>query len=123
MSSIRVHPTVWIRCRRPAAAAFDFCHEVEVFDHAHVGIERRRFRQVSGTALGLDRLVEHVEAGDNRLALGCRYEAREDAHRRRLAGAVGPQEAEDFAALHAKADVLDGRHPAVSLREVLHLDH
>ena len=115
----RLNPLPTFRGRHP----FDLRHKGEVFDHAHVGIKRRRFRQIPGPAFGLDWLIENVEAGDNRLALGWRDKAGEDAHRRRLAGAVGPQEAEDFAALHAEADVLDGRHAPVALREVLNLYH
>ena len=44
-------------------------------------------------------------------------------HRRRLAGAVWAQEAENLAALDLEADVVDGRHAAVAFREVLNLDH
>ena len=71
----------------------------------------------------LDRLIEDVEAGDDGLAVGRRHVAGENPHRRRLAGAVWPQKAEDFAALDAEADVLDGRDAAVSFCEVLNLNH
>ena len=97
--------------------------EIEILDDAHVGIERRRFRQVAGAPLGLERLVEDVEPGDNRLAFGGRHEPRQDPHRRRLAGPVGAEKAEDFAALDAEADIVDRGDAAVAFREVLDLNH
>ena len=45
--------------------ALDAGDEVEVLADRHVGVERRRFRQVAGAALGLDRVREDVEAGDD----------------------------------------------------------
>ena len=55
--------------------------------------------------------------------LGRRHVAGQDAHRRRLAGAVRAEEAEDLAALDAEADIVDGRDAAVALGEVLNLNH
>ena len=52
-----------------------------------------------------------------------RHVAGQDPHRRRLAGAVGPEEAEDLALVDAEADVVDGGEAAVLLGEVLNLDH
>ena len=103
--------------------ALDPRHEIQILFDRHVGIERRGFRQVAGPALGFDRLLEHVEPGDHGLAIGRRHVAGQNPHRRRLAGAVRAQEAEDFAALDAKADVVDGGDPAVLLGEVLDLNH
>ena len=107
-------------CRKHA---LQFADEVQILHDGHVGVEGRRFREVPGPALGLDRLFEHIESRDDRLALRGRHEPGQDAHRRRLAGAVGPQEAEDLAAFHPEADVFDGRDAAVAFREVLNLDH
>ncbi len=103
--------------------AFDLRDERQVFHDAHVGIERRRFRQIAGAALGFDRLVEHVEAGDDGFAVRGRHVAGQDPHRRRLTGAVGAEKSEDFAALDAEADVVDGGDAAVAFGEVLDLDH
>ena len=52
--------------------AFDFGHKGQVFENAHVGVERRRLGQVAGAALGLDRLVEDVEPGHNCFPVGGR---------------------------------------------------
>ena len=110
---------------RPLAGghAFDLGDEPEILEDAHVGVERRRLRQVAGAALGLDRLVEDVEPGDNGFAFGGRHVAGQDAHRRRLAGAVGSEEPENLAALDPEADVVDRGDAAVAFREVLNLDH
>src|SRR5437763_1920674 len=79
--------------------------------------------QVAGAPLGLDRLVEDVESGDNGLAFRRRHVAGENPHRRRLAGAVGAEEAENLAPFDAKADVVDGSDAAIAFREVLNLNH
>ena len=81
------------------ATTLSFATNVQVFPHRHFRVERRRFRQVAGAALGFDRLIEHVVTGDDGLALGGRHVAGQDAHRRGLAGAVRAEEAENFASL------------------------
>ena len=101
----------------------DLGDELEIFDDAHVGVERRRLRQIAGAAFGLDRLVEDVEPGDDGVAFRGRHVAGQDPHRRRLAGAVRSEEAEDLPALDAKAHVVHRGHPAVAFREVLDLNH
>ena len=103
--------------------ALDAGDEVEVLAHRHVRVERRRFRQVAGAALGFDRVREDVEPGHRRLAFGRRHVAGQDPHRGGLAGAVRPEEAEDLAPLDTKTDVVHGRDPAVAFGDVLDLDH
>ncbi|HEY6508301.1 MAG TPA: hypothetical protein VIY56_09830 [Vicinamibacterales bacterium] len=103
--------------------ALDARAEVEIFAHAHVGVERRRLGQIAGAALGLDRFLGEIEAGHDGGALGGRHVAGEHAHGRGLAGAVRAEEAEDFAAFDREADVADGGKGAVPLGEVLDLDH
>ena len=126
MSAMRVRSITVLDALRagpPTGRPLIFATKSRYSDDGHVGVERRRFRQVAGAPLGFDRLVEDVEAGDDRFALGGRHVAGQDAHRRRLAGAVGAEEAEDLAALDAEADVVDGGDAAVAFREVLNLDH
>jgi hypothetical protein len=101
----------------------DLGHEVQVLAHAHVGIERRRFREVAGPPLGVEGMIEHVEAGHHRASLGRRHVTGQDPHGRRFSGAVGPQKAENLPFFDAKADVVHRSEPAVSLRDVLNLDH
>ena len=50
-------------------------------------------------------------------------EAREDAHRRALARAVGSEETDDLAAFDLEGQVFDGRVVGVALGEVFDLDH
>ena len=68
------------------------------------------------------RLVEDVEAGDDRLAFRRRHVAGQDAHGRRLAGAVRAEKAENLAALDAEVQVVDRGDAAVALGEVLNLN-
>src|SRR5690349_11699949 len=56
----------------------------------------------------LARLFDDIVPGDGRPA-GSRFQdGAEDAKRRRLAGAVGPEQAEDLAGAGVERDVLDG---------------
>ena len=109
--------------------AFGGCHPLDlgykgqVFDDRHVRIEGRRFGQVAGPLLGLDRLFEHVETGDNCFSGRGRHVAGQNAHGCRLAGAVGAEEAEDFTPFDTETDVVDGGDAAVAFREVLDLNH
>ena len=97
--------------------------EVEVLAYRHVGVERRRFRQIAGAALGLERVGEDVESGDDGLALRGGHVARQDAHRRCFSRAVRSQEPENFASFHPETDIVDGGHATVPFRDVLNLDH
>ena len=96
--------------------------ELKVLAHRHLRVERRRLREVSGPALGFDRLLEDVESGDDRLALSRRHVAGQDAHGRRLAGAVWSEEPEDLSALDAEGQVVDRSDAAVAFGEVLNLN-
>jgi hypothetical protein len=62
-------------------------------------------------------------AEDSRIPGGRVHEPEEHAHRRRLAGAVGPEESEDAAPRHPERQLIDRDDVAVSLRQVGRLDH
>jgi hypothetical protein len=103
--------------------ALDPGDEGQVLAHGHVGVERRRFRQVAGAALGFERLLEDIEPGDGGLAAGGRHVAGDDAHGGRLAGPVRAEEAENLARLHPETHVVHGGEGSVAFREVINLDH
>ena len=103
--------------------ALDLGDKRQIFGHGHIRVQRRRFRQVTGSTLGFDRLVEDIEPRDDSLAIRGGHVSRQDAHRGRFPGTVGPQESENLSALGAKAHVLDGGQAAEPLGEVLDLDH
>ena len=52
-----------------------------------------------------------------------RKQRRQEADRRALAGAVGPDETEDLTLADGEAQVVDGDEISVALGEVDHLDH
>ena len=72
-------------------------------------------------------VVQEVEARDGRLAAGRWQQRREHAERRRLARAVGPEEAEDLALLDVEVDSGDGFDGALArlegLSQIVGLDH
>ncbi len=66
------------------------------------------------------RVARDVDAGDLGAAGGDRQQRREHAHGRRLAGPVGPEEAEDLAGGDLEVDAADGLDRALAARVVLH---
>src|SRR5262249_26304975 len=98
-------------------------HEVEVPADGHLGVERNGLGEVADAAADLERLLEDVEAGDLDGAVRGRHVAGDHAHRRRLARAVRPEEAEHFAPVDPERDVVDGDRVAVVFGEVFDLDH
>src|SRR4030095_13043181 len=103
--------------------AFDASAEGEVVLDRHVGVERRRLGKVAGSTLGLDRLIEDVVAGNNRLSIRGRHVAGQHTHGGGFSGAIGSKEPKDLSALSFEAHVVDGRDWTVSLREMLNLYH
>ena len=65
------------------------------------------------------RLGPHREAVDHDLAAVGAPQPLDHLERRRLAGAVGPEDAEDLAALHAQGDAVDRHEVAVALGQAL----
>ena len=71
--------------------------------------------ELAGLDLGV--AAEHADA-----SAGARAQSLEDFDGGGLAGAVGAEQAEDFAGAHFEIDALDGREAAVALGEGFHLD-
>ena len=85
---------------------------------------RRRSRACSRSMrrISFGLRVDRV-AADVGLAPGGVQQRGENPHRRRLAGAVGADEAEHVAAIELQVDRLDGEQLAVFLRQVAGFDH
>ena len=84
---------------RDAAAAHseEAAVEVQVLPHGQRAVERVRLRHDADQLLGDRRVAHDVDAADERLAGGRDHPRREHARGRRLAGAVGSEQAEDLA--------------------------
>ena len=107
------------RSRHPAHRR----HEGQVVVGDHVVVERRILGHIADALADSERLLAHVHAIDEDGAFGRGQVAGDDLHRRRLAGAVGAEEAEDFALLHLERNGVDGALGAVGLGESAYLDH
>ena len=97
--------------------------ETQIGIDAHIGIERRILRQVADLAARLERVFEDVETVDHDGARGRRHEAGDDAHGGGLAGAVGPEEAEDRAALGIERHVAYRDEVAVGFGQMPYFNH
>src|SRR5205807_1386592 len=106
-----------------AVQALDAGAEAEVFGGTHLGVERAVLRHVADAASDFERVPEDVKAVDGGGAGGGGQEAGEDAHGGRLAGAVGPEEADHTAARHVEGDVADGGVVAEKLGQLVDVDH
>ena len=88
-----------------------------------VGVERRLARHVADEPFDVDRSLPAVEACDARAARVRAQQRHEDADGRRLAGAVGPQEAEHLALADLQREVDDASLAAIAFGQALDLDH
>ena len=94
----------------------------QVLPHRQLGVEREGLRHVAdlaadGDVIGIDRLAQQPG-----LPLGGRQQAAQHLHRRRLAAAVGAEEAEDLPPLDPEADVIDRDEIAEPLGQAVRLD-
>src|SRR4029453_17875539 len=82
-----------------------------------VVVEADAVGQVADAALDLERLARRVEPDDSGLALGHLGQAEQHEDRRRLAGAVLAEKAEDLAGLDLEVEAIDRAAVAVMLRQ------
>jgi hypothetical protein len=92
--------------------------EIDVLFHGEVVIERELLRHVADIPADLFRILGHVEARHRAPAGSGRQEAAEHADDGGLAGAVRPQETEDFALLHLEGNVVHGHEVAKGFDQV-----
>ena len=97
-------------------------HRAEVVEGAAAGVDGARLEHRADLVQRRLELVVAAPVGANR-AGGRRIEPHDHAHGRRLAGAVGAEEAGDDARLHGEREVVDGQLLPVALAQVLDLDH
>src|SRR6185312_12926643 len=100
----------------------DAAVELDVLAHGEVVVEREALAHVPDVALDRFRFTEHVVSGDRRFAARRREETGKHADGRRLAGAVGAEEAEYLAGPHVEGDVIDSREAAKPACEILCAD-
>jgi hypothetical protein len=102
--------------RHPEEAAV----EVEVLPDVQRPVERVRLRDDTEHLLRGDRVLHHVDAGDERASFRRDDAGREHPGGGRLARTVGTEEPEDLAGVHRQVELVDGLDPArVDLRQTL----
>ena len=103
------------RGRRAARHAVQPAQVLELFQHDHAGVEAALLRHV---AEGAARLAVDGRAAPAHLAAVQGDHADDGPHGRRLAGAVGAEEAEDLAGRHGERQPVQGDHVAVAPPQV-----
>ena len=77
----------------------------QIIAHAHVTVERIVLRHVTNMPPHLVRLRKDIVSGDSGRAGRRRHVAREDAHDRALASAIGSEQTDNLAARDGKCQV------------------
>ncbi|KAG1254366.1 hypothetical protein G6F68_010884 [Rhizopus microsporus] len=94
----------------------------QVLPHGQFAIQREGLRHIADATARVDVLRVDFLAEQPRLAFAGGQQARQHFHRRGFAAAVGPQEAEDFAATDAKVHVVHGHEVAEAHGQVAGFD-
>ena len=96
-------------------------HVIEKCLAGEAAAERYRVREKADVGLDRHGVAPRIEAEHARRALVGPHESREDADGRRLARAVGAQEAEHLAALHGEVHPIERADVAEPLANALYL--
>jgi hypothetical protein len=101
--------------RFAAAEVVEAPDHLEVLEAGQVVVDRCVLAGEPDALANLARMAEHVDAGDARRALVGLEERGEDPHRRRLPGAIWPEQPEHDPPLHAEVDAVERDDLAVPL--------
>ena len=96
--------------------------QLEQLAAGHPAVEARLLAEVADVARQLEAAVGDGDAGHHGRAAGGVPEAGQQAQRRRLAGAVGTQEAEDGARRDGQVEAIEGHDRPVVLGQAARLD-
>jgi hypothetical protein len=114
-----VHPPLDDR----ALLAVERRDEAQELRAGELVVDKRAIGNESHPRLCLARLPLKIVAADLYHATCWLEDAGDHAQRRRLPGAVGPEEAEQFAGRHLEIDAIDGGKAAVAFGQVRKTDH
>src|SRR5581483_71709 len=103
--------------------AVELADELEKFAAAELFINERTVGNEAGDRFGPLRRAHHIVAAEQDPARGCLQDAHHHPDRRRFAGAVGAEKAEDFTRRHDQVEIVDGGEPAVAFGKMDELDH
>ena len=105
--------------RREVAHAFQPRHVGEERSHLHLSVDAALFREIADTIFRFDRR----RPPQHRQLAAIRKQDRHDhAERRRLAGAVGPDEPVERSHRHLEIEIVDGDRRAEGLRHAAQRD-
>ena len=105
-------------------AVLQLQHGADIFLHREFSEDRGLLRQIrhAKPRAPVDRHVAHRAAINEDVARVAAHQANDHVERRGFAGAVGAEQAHDFALAHIERDILDHLAPTVGLGQVPHLE-
>src|SRR4249920_4230065 len=98
-------------------------YEVEVFGGRQTVVERSSFRNMSNPFLGLERLLDDIEAGNGGAAARRADHPGENLDGGGLPGAVRSQESENLAGIHTQVQIAESDLRTVLARQMLGANH
>jgi len=96
--------------------------EGQVLHHREVAVEAEALRHVADDAADLLRFLDRIEAGHSGVAFRGHHDGRQQADGGRLAGAIGPDKAENLAAGDAQVQPFHGGNLPEALGQVFGSD-
>jgi len=105
------------------AQAAETADELEIFEAGEIGVEVRLFGDIAENAAEGDHVAMDVMALEEHAAIVGAEHAGDDFDGGGFAGAVGTEEADDFAGGEGEADVFNGGNAAITAIEMLELKH
>ena len=111
------------RVERAAAQVVQRAEEAQIVARAQLVVKREILRHQADAALARIRVARQPASGDEHFAALRRDEPRDYRHGRRLARAVGTQQADESSGLNRERHVVDGHERAECLAEVMNRQH
>jgi len=108
--------------RAVIADAVDLGEERDVLVDAEIAVEAEPLREVADRTGHSTVVANRIEVQHPDAARVGRQQAADETDRRRLACAVGANQAEHFTPLHGQREVADGRRPAVPFADAIERD-
>ena len=119
----QVHGLADVLARSLASETFELGPVAEIFPDPHVVIKGHVLGHVADLASGIDRITINVITGHFSTAGSGWQITREHSQCRGFSGPVRAEETNDFALAHMKTDIVDSGMSAVSLAELVDVNH
>src|SRR5262249_32773809 len=96
--------------------------EIQVLVEREPVVEARLLEHDAEVAAAFNRILDDVDAVDQRLAAVRPQDGAEDVQQRRLAGTIGPEQRKQLARRHLEAHIVERKRAAIALAHAFDLN-